>query len=152
MYWPQGCANTGTMSIQRAGPKCEYIFQNNSSIIFSCIRTSANTGSTCIRAKINSSRFFSCMYRFCAGGNLHIQNFIVTAFPQKKKKRFWTIFLSAPNLPPPHQQRKCFFHCRLAVSDTCGLQGLRCPLNCISMAMPADSLEHCQMVVFVGAK
>ena len=27
MYWPQGCANTGTTSIQRAGPKCEYIFQ-----------------------------------------------------------------------------------------------------------------------------
>ena len=47
------------------GQSANTYFENNSSIIFSCIRTSANTGSTCIRAKINSSRFFSCRYRFC---------------------------------------------------------------------------------------
>ena len=41
---------------------------NTSSKIFSCIRASANTGPACIRAKINSPRFFSCMYWFCAGG------------------------------------------------------------------------------------
>ena len=33
--------------------------------------------------------------------NLHFQNFIVVAFPTKKKTVFWTIFLSAPNSPPP---------------------------------------------------
>ena len=43
-------------------------FQNNSSKVFSCIRASANTGPTCICAKINSSRIISCMYWFCAGG------------------------------------------------------------------------------------
>ena len=30
---------------------------------------------------------------------------------------FWTIFLSAPNSPPPPQNRKFYFYCRLAVSD-----------------------------------
>ena len=50
------------------GQSANTYFKNNSSEIFSCIRTSANTGPTCILAKINSSRIFSCMYRFCAGG------------------------------------------------------------------------------------
>ena len=43
-------------------------FKHNSSKLFSCICVSANTGPTCIRAKINSSRTLSCMYWFCAGG------------------------------------------------------------------------------------
>ena len=42
-------------------------------------------------------------------------NFIVVAFPTKKKT-FWTIFFSAPNAPPP-QNHKCYFYCRLAVSE-----------------------------------
>ena len=50
------------------GQSANTYFKNISSKIFFCIRTHANTGPTCIRAKINSSRFFSCMYRFCAGG------------------------------------------------------------------------------------
>ena len=50
------------------GQSANTCFKNNSSKIFSCIRTSANTGPTCIREKNNSSRIFSCMYRFCAGG------------------------------------------------------------------------------------
>ena len=54
------------------GQSANTYFKNNSLKIFSCIRTSANTGPTCIRAKINSSRFFSCMYRFCAGGTTPI--------------------------------------------------------------------------------
>ena len=70
MYWHQGCANTGTISIQRAGQSANRYCKNNSSTAFSCICTSANTGPTCIRAKNNSSRIVSCMYRFCAGGYL----------------------------------------------------------------------------------
>ena len=76
MYWHQGCVNTATVSIQREGAKvrihiCEganTYFKNNSSNIFSCIGRSANTGPTCIRAKIDSPGFFSGMYWFCAGG------------------------------------------------------------------------------------
>ena len=69
MYWHQGCANTGTIHQKRGqGRSANTYFKNNSSKLFSCIRTSANTGPTCIRSKINSSRSFSCMYRFCAGG------------------------------------------------------------------------------------
>ena len=45
--------------------------ENNCSKILSCIRASASTGPACIRAKINSSRMFSCMYWFCAGGYFH---------------------------------------------------------------------------------
>ena len=37
------------------------------------------------------------------------------AFPTKKTA-FRTIFLSAPNAPPP-QNRKLYFYCRVAVSD-----------------------------------
>ena len=37
--------------------------------IFSWMCASANTGPACIRAKINSTRMFSCMYWFCAGGS-----------------------------------------------------------------------------------
>ena len=76
MYWHQGCVNTATVSIRRDGAKvqiqnCEganTYFKNNSSKIFSCIGPSANTGPTCIRAKINSPGNFSCMYWLCAGG------------------------------------------------------------------------------------
>ena len=49
-------------------PKYGRYEENCSSKIFSCIRASANTGPTCIGAKINSPRIFSCMYWFCAGG------------------------------------------------------------------------------------
>ena len=68
MYWHQGCANTDTISIQRAGQSANTYFKNNSSKIFSCIRTRANTGPTCIRAKINSSRFFPAYIGFVPGG------------------------------------------------------------------------------------
>ena len=50
------------------GQSANTYFKNNSSNIFSCIRTHANTGFTCIRAKRNSSRISSRMYRFCARG------------------------------------------------------------------------------------
>ena len=70
--------NTATVSIPREGVKvrihiCEganTYFKKNSSKIFACICASANTGPTCICAKINSSRLFSCMYCFRAGGYL----------------------------------------------------------------------------------
>ena len=45
------------------GQSANTYFKNNSSKIFSCIRTNANTGPTCI-----IQEFCSCMYRFCAGG------------------------------------------------------------------------------------
>ena len=35
-----------------------------------------------------------------------------------RKKRFWTILLSAPKAHPP-QKRKFYFYCRLAVSEIC---------------------------------
>ena len=52
------------------GQRCKYIFQRNSSNIFSCIHASVNTGLTCIREKLNLETSFSCMtlYWFCAGG------------------------------------------------------------------------------------
>ena len=81
MYWHQGCVNTATVSIQTEGARvgisrvgihvwegANTYFRNNSSIIFSCICASANTGPTCIHTKINSPRSVSCMYWFCAGG------------------------------------------------------------------------------------
>ena len=37
-------------------------------------------------------------------------------FPRKKKQRFWTIFLSAPEAHAL-QKRKFYFYCRLAVSE-----------------------------------
>ena len=38
------------------------------------------------------------------------------AFPTRKRTAFWTIFLSVPNAPT--QNRKFYFHIRLAISDT----------------------------------
>ena len=36
----------------------------------------------------------------------------------QEKKRFWPIFLSSPNVPPPPPQKyNIYFHCRLAVSE-----------------------------------
>ena len=68
--------NTATVSIQREGAKvrihsCELAntyFKNDSSKLFSFICASATTGPTCICAKVNSSRFFACMYRFVPRG------------------------------------------------------------------------------------
>ena len=77
------------------GPKCEYIFQNNSSKIFSCIGTHANTGPTCIRAKIYSSRIFSCMYRFCAGG------YLAPILPRRPPSPGVHHSASPPRIPPP---------------------------------------------------
>ena len=65
---PGMCEYRHYINTEGRGQSANTYFKNNSSKIFSCIRTHANTGPTCIRAKINSSRFFSCMYRFCAGG------------------------------------------------------------------------------------
>ena len=43
-------------------------------------------------------------------------------FPRKKKKKtaFWTSFLSATAAPPPLENRKFYFYCRLAVSEFFG--------------------------------
>ena len=70
------CKYRHYINTEGRGQSANTYFKNNSSNIFSCIRTHANTGPTCIRAKINSSRIFSCMYRFCErvakkrGGNV----------------------------------------------------------------------------------
>ena len=50
------------------GQSANTYFKNNSSKIVSCIRTSANTGPTCIRAKLNSSRIFPACIGFVPGG------------------------------------------------------------------------------------
>ena len=76
MYWHQGCVNTATVSIQREGAKvrihiCEganTYLKNDSSKLFSCIGASANTGPTCIRTTINSSRFFPACIGFVPEG------------------------------------------------------------------------------------
>ena len=65
---PGMCKYRHYTNTEGRGQSTNTYFKNNSSNIFSCIRTHANTGPTCIRAKINSSSIFSCMYRFCAGG------------------------------------------------------------------------------------
>ena len=69
--------NAATVSIQREGGEgqihiCEganTYFKNNSSNVFSCICASANTGPTCMCAKMNSSRFFPACIGFVPGGN-----------------------------------------------------------------------------------
>ena len=38
--------------------------------VFARVRIQAPHAAACIRAKINSPRFFSCMYWFCAGGQI----------------------------------------------------------------------------------
>ena len=61
--------NTAAISMQRDGGRgANTNFKMNSSIIFSCVRASANAGPTCIRATIDSSTMLSCMYWFWAGG------------------------------------------------------------------------------------
>ena len=77
---PGMCEYRHYINTEGRGQSANTYFKNSSSKIFFCIRTHANTGPTCIRAKINSSRIFSCMYRFCAGGvNIwHMNNLSVT--------------------------------------------------------------------------
>ena len=115
MYWHQGCVNAATVSIQREGAKgqihiCEgatTYFKNNSSNIFSCICVSANTGPICMCAKINSSRFFSCMYWFLCRG-------VMREGPGVKTSIFWSGFwtgwgpfwLPAPS-PSPLVRQAC---------------------------------------------
>ena len=65
---PGMCEYRHYINTEGRGQSANTYFEKNSSKIVSCIRTHVNTGPTCIRAKINSSRNFSCMYRFCAGG------------------------------------------------------------------------------------
>ena len=50
------CEYRHYINTEGRGQSANTYFKNNSSKIFSCIRTHANTGPTCIRAKINSSR------------------------------------------------------------------------------------------------
>ena len=55
---PGMCEYRHYINTEGRGQSANTYFKNNSSNIFSCIRTHANTGPTCIRAKINSSRIF----------------------------------------------------------------------------------------------
>ena len=72
-----GCVNTATASIQWEGRAkvrkhtCEganTYFKNNSSKHISCTCASANTGPTCIRAKINPQEAFPACSGFVPGG------------------------------------------------------------------------------------
>ena len=66
---------------------------NTSSKIFSCIRASANTGPSCIRAKINSPRFFPACIGFVPGGNIKAF-WILEGF---KMQLLWTQVLGFAN-------------------------------------------------------
>ena len=81
------CKYRHYISIQRAwGQSTNTYFKNNSSNIFSCIRTHANTGPTCIRAKINSSRiFFLHVSVLCRG----VMFLWTTGRNQQKKTNFF---------------------------------------------------------------
>ena len=69
------CIDTRDVRIQALyqyrgqGQSANTYFKNNSSKIFSCIRTSANTGPTCIRAKkLIPQEFFPACIGFVPGG------------------------------------------------------------------------------------
>ena len=70
-----GCVNTATVSMQgerakvriHIGEGANTYFKKNFSKIVSCICASANTGPTCNRAKINSSRIFPACIGFVPG-------------------------------------------------------------------------------------
>ena len=95
---PGMCEHRHYINTEGKGQSANTYFKSNSSKIFSCIRTHANTGPTCIHAKFHSSRIFSCMYRFCAGG--YAPHSLKMIFDVSLASYMFSLFLSFLSFSP----------------------------------------------------